>query len=119
MSTRDRVESAMCMWEAVLEELADPKEIEESVPNKWRKLCEQIGTCALRSHVADLSNFCDWSWQILNKEGLFDGCYDWDYCPAFLDHACDEKCELRSDALKRMRSWARKELGHERQGQIA
>lgn len=75
------VEAAMCLWEAVLDLLADvPERAGDPIAEKLRECVDGIGYMELRSRIADLAHECSVEYSRLD----YDGSFDWDFCPAFI-----------------------------------
>ena len=77
----DLTDTAMCIWEAILEASGTDK-LPEGLGAYW----ETWGTCAVRDQVQKLAPFCHLEWQatIDSPTSPDLGSFDWDWCPAWL-----------------------------------
>jgi hypothetical protein len=78
--TEAGVETAMCLWEAMLE-IRDRPDI---VP-----MFEDHGTAAIRHAVIALVPDCEAAWEADRAQGIERVPFDWEHCPHFLNMNLD------------------------------
>lgn len=75
--TRDQVETACCLWEAIIELRGENVELDHAF--------RRHGTSEMRIAVIGLAVECDEEWQELTQDAKDDiGAFDWEYCPGFI-----------------------------------
>ena len=95
---RDLMDAAMCLLEAFWELPDDDKRRSDFLPNH--------GIAVVRDHVATAANLCHQTWMWLHERDDYDECFDWDFCPLFLDRCMDDQLVLRSGNLcELLRMW--------------
>jgi hypothetical protein len=72
----DQIETALCLWEAMLEMRPKLPELDK----RWKS----HGTSALRSSVYCMVEECDEQWEALTKEEKDAIAFDWEFVPAFI-----------------------------------
>lgn len=77
--TPANLETAMCLWEALQEQLAGG-ELEQLA----RAFVEDAGTIAARHTVGSWIEECEAEWQSGRLAGIEDFPYDWEHCPRFV-----------------------------------
>lgn len=71
------VETAMCLWEALLE-IRDRPDVDA--------MFQRLGTVEMRHAVISLVEDCERDWEESEHEDLP---YDWEHCPNFLERNLD------------------------------
>src|SRR4051812_35788431 len=74
----DTIETAMCLWEALLENRR-----REDYNAVWDK----HGAWDLRHRCIALASHCDDVWQAFEGNDLW--AFDWEYCPVYVAHCVD------------------------------
>lgn len=107
LTEASRRETAMCLWEAVLDDMA---RVEDS---RWEKVRYAEGSPSVRDRVALMVVPCEFGWLLLSRDPQYEDrawAYDFEYVPGFLA-ACvaadTHRIELRThwiDALRAMAS---------------
>jgi len=84
----DLMDAAMCLLEAFWElPDSDPRR-SDFLPNN--------GIAVVRDQMASAASFCHQTWMLLSKDDGYDDCFDWDFCPQFLDRCMDEQLVVKS-----------------------
>lgn len=83
------LETAMCLWEAVLDMRAalDHATLDDPRLPTLKALdseFEKYGTSAMRNHVASWVEECEAAWEADQAAGTELVPYDWEHCPAFV-----------------------------------
>lgn len=73
--TRDHMEAACCLWEAMLE-------LREKIPELGRTFMDR-GTTVMRLLAVDLAIEADEIWKDIPEDNRPDT-FDWDFCPDFI-----------------------------------
>ena len=93
----DLMEASMCLLEAFWNLPDDDIRRSDFLPNH--------GIAHVRSQVADAARLCHQTWMVVIDDDGFD-CFDWDFCPQFLDRCMDEQMALKSNDLHELvRMW--------------
>jgi hypothetical protein len=96
--------TAMCLWEAVLEDQDGP----------WSYARKVSGTHTLRDSIASLAAACDEDWQALDPPES-EEChpslevFDWEFCPVWLRVAVDyhtlPEARPAAERLAALKAW--------------
>lgn len=93
----DLMDAAMCLLEAFWNLPDDDIRRSDFLPNH--------GIAHVRSQVADAARLCHQTWMVVIDDDGFD-CFDWDFCPQFLDRCMDEQMAVKSNDLHELvRMW--------------
>jgi len=84
----DLMDAAMCLLEAFWNLPDDDHRKSDVLPN--------YGIAVVRSRMGSAAKLCDQVWTLVEDEDRGD-CFDWDFCPLFLDRCMDEHMLLKSD----------------------
>lgn len=84
----DLMDAAMCLFEAFWNLPEDDHRKSDVLPN--------YGIAVVRHRMGMAAKLCDQVWTIVEDEDRGD-CFDWDFCPLFLDRCMDEHMLLKSD----------------------
>ncbi len=74
-SIEDRLFTAMCIWEALLEDRCH-------LGFEYSK--EQVGWAQTRSYAAEFAEPCNEAWEYAHKHLGYDDSFDWDWVPRWL-----------------------------------
>lgn len=85
---RDLMDAAMCLMEAFFQ-------LPDSDPRRSNFLPNH-GIAVVRDRVATAASLCHQTWLWLHERDDYDECFDWDFCPVFLDRCMDDQLVLRS-----------------------
>ena len=93
----DLMDAAMCLLEAFWNlPDSDPRR-SDFLPNH--------GIAVVRDQMASAAGLCHQTWMLVNEEDGAD-CFDWDFCPQFLDRCMDEQMVVKSNDLYELqRMW--------------
>ncbi len=80
----DRIETAMCLWEAFLEAEHDQSPPPHPYPN-LRKMREDYGTWTVRHEIITACDKCDEAWLALSEDERDSLSFDWEFCPDWLE----------------------------------
>lgn len=84
--TRDHMEAACCLWEAMLE-LVRAKDF-STLPEGGAAVVAAFtrhGAAAMRNVAIDLAAECDEEWNELTEDARDDiGAFDWEFCPSVI-----------------------------------
>ena len=93
----DLMDAAMCLLEAFWNLPEDDKRRSDFLPNH--------GIGVVRDQMASAASLCHQTWMVVIDDDGFD-CFDWDFCPQFLDRCMDEQMVLKSNDLHELvRMW--------------
>ena len=93
----DLMDAAMCLLEAFWNLPEDDKRRSDFLPNH--------GIGVVRDQMASAASLCHQTWMLVSEEDGAD-CFDWDFCPQFLDRCMDEQMVLKSpDLYELVRMW--------------
>jgi hypothetical protein len=102
ISTDDKIEAAMCLWEVYLN--GQGSELHQ-------ELLPLIGTAQMRNEIArdEVISACHNGWEFLSENHGYDDMFDWHFCEVFLEECVSftnegyaAKVVLRNDWLKRL-----------------
>lgn len=82
----DRLFTAMCIWEALLETRKHPG---------FEYSKEQVGWAQTRSDAADFSEPCHRAYEYAHKHLGYDDSYDWDWVPRFVTMCVNDEFQLK------------------------
>jgi hypothetical protein len=74
----DKLEAAMCIWEAVLE-IRDRPDV--------KRAFEALGTNEVRHMAMGWVDACERDWQLVQED--YELSYDWDFVPAWIEKNVD------------------------------
>ena len=83
--TAENLFTAACLWEAALEALNATRPDIGAFAEALQAYQRKHGTAQLRDDVARLAPACDAAWSALPPDRRDDLCFDWDFCPAWLE----------------------------------
>lgn len=92
---RDLMEAAMCLLEAFWNLKEDDPRVSDVYPNH--------GIAVIRDRMSTAANLCHQTWSIMVKLDDYDDCFDWDFCPRFLDNCMDDQMVLKSGKIHELR----------------
>lgn len=75
--------AAMCIWEALLE--LRSKDEKRPICLAMDRTFERHGSCAMREAISNLAEACDSDWYAAYQTSEFDGDFDWEWCPNWLE----------------------------------
>lgn len=84
------VEAAMCLWEAFMSYTLWDKDGIPATPigEKLQTYLEGVGYAQTRLDVMAKAKLCCIEFEKFGDS--FNGCFDWDYCPAFIHRLVEE-----------------------------
>lgn len=103
--TETQVETALCLWEAVIE---IDRGGQPAAP--WAAYWEANGTAAFRSKMIDLAPACDADFDLLS--GAYGMSFDWDFVPRWLLDRVDwsgPNPTVKDDTAERL-AWLKERL---------
>ena len=80
-------QTALCIWEEILSHMQD------GADTRWERLRANVGTSAIRTEVPRLVMPCELAWHIGHNPDAFQGAFDWEFVPAFLE-TCVEVTDM-------------------------
>jgi hypothetical protein len=80
----DLIDSAMCLWEDVMERLAKPEKEAKRHDLAVKDARYRMGTAGLRWKVAALAEPCHVAWEYAQRAHGYEECFDWEWAPWFL-----------------------------------
>jgi hypothetical protein len=90
-SPEDRVFTAMCIWEALLEDRCH-------LGFEYSK--EQVGWAQTRSIAGEFAEPCNEAWEYAHKHLGYDDSFDWDWVPRFMTHCVNQEFQLKFTETK-------------------
>jgi len=88
---RDLMDAAMCLMEAFFDLPDSDARRSDFLPNH--------GIAVVRDQIATAASLCHQTWLWLHERDEYDDCFDWDFCPRFLDRCMDDQLVLKSGDL--------------------
>ena len=85
--TEESLETAACLWEAVLDLRDHPRTDPDAIGLALmiRKACDAIGTASLRMTVIGWTEAVEAAWRVVEDD--YPRCFDWDFVPGWvIDH---------------------------------
>lgn len=95
-SVPDLMDAAMCLLEAFWNLKDDDLRKSDFLPNH--------GIAVVRDRMSVAANLCHQTWSIMVKLDEYDDCFDWDFCPRFLDNCMDDQMVLKSGKVHELRN---------------
>lgn len=93
---RDLMEAAMCLLEAFWNLKEDDPRKSDVYPNH--------GIAVIRDRMSTAANLCHQTWSVMVQLDDYDDCFDWDFCPRFLDNCMDDQMVLKSGKVHELRN---------------
>lgn len=93
----DLMEASMCLLESFWNLPDDDRRRSDYLPN--------YGIAMVRDQIMTSARLCHQTWLMAIGDG-FDQCFDWDFCPRFLDQCMDDQLVVKSDNVSELfRMW--------------
>ena len=67
---------------------------EDHALKKWQII---YGIAEVRDQLSKIAVYCDMTYQIMHEKQGYDGCFDFDFVPQFLENCVNEELEPKSD----------------------
>lgn len=92
--TENDVDTALCIWEYILEQTRNYQNRPDPTKNKWESALQMDGTASMRQWAAQQIDYVWEAFELAGGGEVYGLSFDWDFVPAFMERAYDDELNI-------------------------